>query len=198
VLNASGGHVLLSAFGASLLDMASVKLQLPIASPASAPTASAGTPPGHLTSENLDPALTSFAKAGGTTTTPTGLLCGNVTAASLAATLVPATLQTGGADACLQGYGPTNDMLDVFVNGCTVTAIIFTETVITAVQPDQINPDAPAAGAGGPYKFQVAATHVDGCTDHTGAAVTPYTACFGPAAYSMYVKIAVDRVIVKH
>ena len=191
VLNAAGGHVLLSAFGTSLLDLASIKLQLPIASPATAPVMSAGTPPGHLATENLDPTLTSFAKGGGTNAAPTGLLCGNVTAASLALTPVPAQLQSN----CNEGYGASNNMLDVFIGGCTNT---FVGTIINKVQPDQINSDAPAAGGGGLYKFQEAATHVNGCTDKNGAVVSPYTLCLAPAAYSMYVKIAVDRVILKH
>jgi hypothetical protein len=192
VLSASGGHVLLSAFGASLLDLASIKLQLPIVSPATAPTASAGSPPGHIGGEHLDPALTSFPRGGGTNAAPTGLLCGNVTAASLAATPVPAQLQSN----CSEGYGAANNMLDVFVGGCTAGIV---GSIINKLQPDQINPDAPAAGGGGLYKFQEnGGNSVNGCTDKNGAVVSPYTACLAPAAYSMYVKIAVDRVILKH
>ncbi len=192
VLNASGGHVLISAFGTSLLDMASVVLRLPITTPATTPTASTGSPPGHLASEHLDPALTSFAHGGGTNSAPTGQICGNTTALSLSQTPVPSQLQGG---TCTQGYGATNTMLDVFVGGCTNGIV---GTVIAAVQPDQINPDAPPAGAGGLYTFQETGTHVTGCKDRTGATVTPYTNCLAPAAYSTYFKVAVDRVILKH
>ncbi|HEX8794881.1 MAG TPA: hypothetical protein VF765_28235 [Polyangiaceae bacterium] len=191
VLSASGGHVLVSAFGTSLLDLASIKLQLPIASPATKPTASTGAPPGHLASEHVASTLTSFNTAGLTNTSPTGLLCGNTTAASLAGTAVPPQLQTN----CTQNFGATNNMLDVFVEGCTANIV---GTIISPVQPDQVNPDAPAAGAGGNYTFQLTGNHVTGCKDKNGTAVTPYTNCLAPAAYSTYLKFAADRVILKH
>ena len=191
VLSASGGHVLVSAFGTSLLDLASVKLQLPIASPATKPTASTGAPPGHLASENVLSTLTSFKTGGGTNTTPTGLLCGNTTAASLAGTVVPAQLQSN----CTQGFTAANNLLDVFVVGCTANIV---GTIIKAVQPDQVNPDATPAGVGGPYTFQFTGNHVTGCKDSSGTAIMPYTDCLAPAAYSTYLKIAVDRMILKH
>ena len=191
VLNATGGHVLVSAFGTSLFDLANVKLQLPIAKTATKPTASTGAAPGHLASENLDPTLTSFPTAGGTNAAPTGLLCGDTTAASLAATVVPAQLQSN----CTQGFTAANNMLDVFIDGCTANIV---GTIIAKQQPDHINPDAPAAGAGGPYTFQLTGNSVTGCKDKNGMAVTPYTACLGPAAYSSYLKMAMDRVILKH
>lgn len=196
VLTATGGHVWLSAFGTSLLDLANVKMQLPIATPATKPATATGTPPappGQLAAENIDPALASFATAGGTNGAPTGLLCGDTTAASLAATAVPAQLQSN----CKEGYGATSNMLDVFVIGCTANLV---GSIINAVQPDQINPDAPAAGAGGPYTFTFAANSntVTGCKDKNGATVTPYTDCLAPAAYSSYLKMALDRVVLKH
>lgn len=191
VLTATGGDVLVSAFGTSLLDLTGVKLQLPIGTPATTPTASTGAPPGHLASEHLDPTIKSFPTAGGTNTSPTGLLCGNTTALSLSQTQVPTQLITN----CKEGYTANNDMLDVFVGGCTVAS----GTLITATQPDQVNADVSPAGAGGPYTFQENATHnVNGCKDKSGATVTPYTDCLAPAAYSTYLKIAVDRVILKH
>jgi hypothetical protein len=192
VLSASGGHVLVSAFGTSLLDFASVKLQLTAATPATKPTASTGASPGHLATENLDPTLTSFATAGGTNTAPTGLLCGNTTAASLAATPVPSQFQTNCTD---QNFTTANNMLDVFVDGCTQTGGFV--QIITAVQPDQVNPDATPVGAGGLYTFQLTGTHVTGCKDKSGTTVS-LAACEAAAAYSTYLKIAVDRVILKH
>jgi len=190
VLNAAGGHVLVSAFGTALLDLANIKLQLPIASPATKPTASTGAPPGHLAGENLDPALTSFKTAGGTNTTPTGLLCGDTTAISLAATPVPSQLQSN----CQQNFTAANNMLDVFVDGCTNLLV---GTIINVTQPDQVNPDAPPVGAGGLYTFQLTGNKVTGCKDKSGMTVA-LAACEAAAAYSTYFKIAVDRVILKH
>jgi cysteine-rich repeat protein len=191
VLNATGGHVLVSAFGTSLLDLANVKMQLPIGTPATKPTVSTGAAPGHLASENLDPTLTSFSTAGGTNAAPTGLLCGDTTAASLAATQVPSQLQSN----CSQNFTSANNLLDVFVDGCSALIV---GSIINAVQPDQINPDATPAGAGGPYTFQLTGNHVTGCKDKNGTTVTPYTDCLAPAAYSSYLKMALDRVILKH
>jgi cysteine-rich repeat protein len=190
VLNATGGHVLVSAFGTALWDLANVKLQLPIAKTATKPTASGGAAPGHLATENLDPNLTSFPTAGGTNAAPTGLLCGDTTAASLAATVVPAQLQTN----CTQGFTAANNMLDVFIDGCTANIV---GTIIQVTQPDQINPDAPAAGAGGPYTFQLTGNKVTGCKDKSGVVQT-LSACEAAAAYSSYLKMAMDRVILKH
>ena len=195
-LNASGGHVLLPLFGNTLLDMAAAAIHLPIGG-ATTPATSAGGPPGHLVSEHLDPNLTSFDVAGGTNAAPTGSLCGNITAASMATAPVPAALQTGGTNACNENYGPTNTALDLFVGGCHVT--FFNVTVIAATQPDLSDPDATPAGGGAPYKFSEDATrHVNGCKDKNGATVTPYTSCLAPAAYSTYLKFAADRVILKH
>ncbi|HSQ65133.1 MAG TPA: DUF4215 domain-containing protein [Polyangiaceae bacterium] len=190
VLSASGGHVWMSAFGTSMLDISAVSLKLPIGTPATTPTVSTGTSPGHLASENLDPALTSFPTGGGSNTTPTGQLCGDVTAASLAATPIPSQLLS-----YCTNYNSTNSMLDVLVGGCTYSII----TIVKATQPDQVNPDATPAGAGGPYTFGLNSTHhVASCKDKNNATVSPYTLCLPPAAYSSYFKIAVDRVILKH
>ncbi len=190
-LNASGGHVLLSAFGTSLLDLANVKLQLPIGKPATKPTASTGAPPGHLASENVASTVLTFPTAGGTNAAPTGLLCGDTTALSLSQTAVPAQLQTN----CSQGYTATSNMLDVFVNGCTIG--LCGGTVIAQTQPDHINPDVTQPGAGGPYTFQLTGNKVTGCKDKNGTTVT-LSACEAAAAYSTYLKMAVDRVILKH
>jgi cysteine-rich repeat protein len=154
---------------------------------ASTPTVSQGATPGHLASENLDPTLTSFATMSG------GTLCGNISAASLATVPVPAQLAQGGADACSQGYTSANSMLDVLVGGCSV----FFFTVISATQPDQVAPAAPAAGAGGPYSLSIGSNSaVSGCTDSAGASVDVPT-CLAAAAYSAYFQFATDRVIGK-
>jgi hypothetical protein len=85
-------------------------------------------------------------------------------------------------------------MLDDFVDGCSA---LFVGSIINSEQPDQINPDATPAGAGGPYTFQLTGNHVTGCKDKNGATVN-LAACEAAAAYSTYMKIAVDRVILKH
>ena len=54
-----------------------------------------GLPPGHVFGEHLDPMLTSFATAGQPNANGAGRLCGNVTAASLAAMPLPEDLATG-------------------------------------------------------------------------------------------------------
>lgn len=192
-LTASGGHVLVSAFGTSLLDLANVTLTLPSPATATKPTASTGAPPGHLASENLDGTLVSFPTAAGTNAAPSGIICGDTTALSLAQTAVPPQLQMN----CKEGYTATSTMLDVFIGGCT-NAFCTGGTIITKTQPDQVNPDAPAVGAGPPYTFQENTSHqVVSCQDKSGTTVS-LPACEAAAAYSTYMKIAVDRVILKH
>jgi cysteine-rich repeat protein len=199
LLAASGGHVELPIFGSATLDMAEAQIQLPVGA-ASKPKASSGAAPGHLASENLDPSLTSFATAGGTNAAPTGKLCGNVTALSMSTPgSVPPSAQTGGANACTENYDATNSALDWFVTGCHVMQSIFTVEAIAPTNPDTVDTGATPAGAGGPYTFTADATHhVNACKDKNGTAVTPYTDCLAPAAYSTYLQIAVDRVILKH
>lgn len=154
---------------------------------ASTPTVSKGGTPGHLASENLDPALESFA------TTSGGTLCGNISAASLANVPVPSQLAQGGADACSAGYTSANSMLDVLVGGCSY----FFFTIIGATQPDQVDATAPAAGAGGPYSLTADSDNaVNGCVDGSGASVDLPT-CLAAAAYSAYFQFTTDRVIGK-
>jgi cysteine-rich repeat protein len=152
----------------------------------SAPTASAGTSPGHLASENLDPALTSFA------TTSGGQLCGNISASSLAAVPVPSQL-TSGSTSCTQGYTTQNSMLDVIVGGCKVFFI----TALGATQPDKADSTAPAAGAGAPYTLQTNSSRkVTGCKDKSGASVD-LDACLTAATYSTAFKFTTQRVIAR-
>ncbi len=154
------------------------------ATAASKPTESAGTTePGHLASENLDPALTSF---GGLSN---GAICGNIVAASLAAAPVPPQLQSG-ATSCGEGYGANNSMLDVFVGGCSV----FLFTIISKTQPDAVA----STTAGGPFKLSASTSSkkVDTCTDASGKSVALST-CLADAAYSTYLTFTSDRVIVR-
>ncbi|HRI67127.1 MAG TPA: DUF4215 domain-containing protein [Polyangium sp.] len=160
---------------------------------ASTPLASTGTTPGHLASENLDPALTSFATQGQPDETNAGRLCGNVGATSLDQIPVPAIL-TMGMQSCDQGYTTANTLLDVFVSGCTVFGAF---SVIAATQPDQADSTAPVAGAGAPYTFTTnAGKEVTGCRDKNNQMVDLNT-CKTAAAYSSFFKFATGRVIPK-
>ncbi len=175
-------------FGGTPLDarLSNTRVKAQIGA-SSTPTVSAGSSPGHLASENLDPTLKSF------TTTTGGQLCGNISAASLAAVPVPPQLQSGGSANCSQGYTAANSLLDVFASGCRVLFI----TALAATQPDQADPTVPAAGAGAPYQLVVGAgKKVTGCKDRTGASVDLGT-CLTSAAYSAGFKFTSERVIAR-
>jgi cysteine-rich repeat protein len=156
----------------------------------SKPTASTGATPGHLAAENLDPTLESF------TSMNNGLLCGNISAASLATVPVPSALMTGTTSCTNVTYSASNHLLDVLVTGCSTFAGII--AIINPTQPDQINPAAPAAGAGPAYTLTADGTShvVTGCTDKNGASVTLAT-CLNAAAYSSYFGFTTDRIIAK-
>ncbi len=152
---------------------------------ASTPLSSSGSPPGHLPGEHLDPSLTSFGSTQG------GELCGNVSATSLSRIALPAAL-TGGA--CSVGYLSANSLLDLLVDGCTTLGLV---SLVRATQPDQVDPAAPIAGAGGRYQLVTNSQHqVITCKDHAGSAV-PLGACLDAAAYSSFFRFSTDRVVVK-
>lgn len=131
------------------------------------------------------------------TATGAAELCGNVSAASLARSPIFAAFASGGSSACTQNYSAAaNSLLDMFVGGCTVGPSGMIQA-IKATQPDQIDPGAPLAGAGGPYKLSVNAQHqVTACKDKNNATVTLAT-CLSAAAYSSFFKFTTDRVIAK-
>ena len=160
---------------------------------ASTPLTSTGMTPGHLASENLDPAIQSFASQGQPDETNAGRLCGNVGATSLDQVPVPPAL-TMGMLACDQGYTVQNTLLDVLVSGCTVFGAF---SVIAATQPDQADSTAPVAGAGAPYTLTTnAGKEVTGCRDKNNQMVDVNT-CKTAAAYSSFFKFATGRVIPK-
>ncbi|MGH7293363.1 MAG: DUF4215 domain-containing protein [Polyangiaceae bacterium] len=195
-LTAGPGTVWVSFSAGQTLEMVNTTLHLPVGA-SSVPVETAGTtPPGHVPGEHLDPAVSSFATGGGTNTAATGYVCGAITAASLATSVIPSALLPGGADQCNQGYTTANSMLDVFVGGCS--ASVFNVTVIKSTQPDTNDPDAPAAGAGGAYTLSASASTrmVNGCKDKSGATVS-LSACLAAAAYSSYLHLAVDRVVLR-
>ena len=171
--------------GPTILHMSGAHLRSNIGG-TTKPAISSGGTPGHLVSENLDPALMSFA------TTTNGELCGNISAASLATVPVPAALLSG-FGACSEGYTASNRLLDVLVNGCTGP---FSIAEINKTQPDQVDPAAPVAGAGAPYTLTLTGVTVTGCRDKNNASVA-LPACLTAAAYSSDFNFTSDRVIAK-
>src|SRR5690606_3742011 len=131
------------------LNMSNVILSVTLGA-TSAPTTTTANPPGHLPSENLDPALVSYQNGGQKTTNGSGKLCGNVSAASLAQVPIPSALVGGGLFSCSQNYTASNSLLDAIVGGCTV----FFTPQIAPTQPDAQDPGVPAVGAGPPYVLQ--------------------------------------------
>ncbi|MDI1443583.1 DUF4215 domain-containing protein [Polyangium sp. 6x1] len=176
------------------LKLSSARLTMSVGD-ASTPLVSGGTTPGHLASEHLDPALQTFASTGQPDDSGAGRLCGNVSAASLDQVPVPADLAAGGTIACDQGYTTQNSLLDVMVSGCTVFGFV---NVISAIQPDEADPNAPVAGAGGPYSLTTNAMTkaVNACRDKNNQTVDLNT-CLNAAAYSSFFKFATGRVIAK-
>lgn len=197
VLNAGPGFLTLNVFlgGApAALRMSQARMNATIGN-ASAPLMSTGDTPGHLASENLNPAITTFETMAQPNATAGAKLCGNVTAESLNQVPVPQALLIG-TTACNQGYTATNTFLDVLIGGCNVTFLNL--PVIIVRQPDQQDPSAPDAGAGFPYTFTPdnITKKVNGCRDKNNAMVN-LSQCLADAAYSAYFKFASDRVIGK-
>jgi cysteine-rich repeat protein len=200
VLNATGRLNLLTSVGGSLASLAvsGAKITMAIGG-ANVPTsAAAAAPPGHVAGERLLPTLQSYATAGGTSSAPTGQMCGNIAASSLDTTLPPASLLPGGANACNEKYTTANRLIDIMVGGCTVKVLFVNVSAINKTQPDQIDPAAAMAGAGAPYQLIADPTtkRVTTCKDKTGTVVA-LPACLSAAAYSMSFKYATDRVIIK-
>jgi cysteine-rich repeat protein len=117
------------------LGMLAVRMRASIGS-STTPMTFSGKDQGHLSSENLDPSLQSFASTVGN-----GVgegMCGNVTVASLASVPVPSAF-TSGTAACIQApgshsYTAANSLLDVIVGGCT--ALGGFAVLVNATQPD--------------------------------------------------------------
>jgi cysteine-rich repeat protein len=172
--------------GPTVLHMSGAHLRSNVGGVSKPVLSSGGSTPGHLASENLDPALVSFA------TMSNGELCGNISAASLATVPVPAALLSG-VGACNQGYTAANHLLDVLVGGCNGFLNI---AEVNPTQPDQFDPAVPAAGAGAPYTLTIANKAVTGCRDKNGTAVA-LPACLAAAAYSSDFDFTTDRVIAK-
>lgn len=194
VLTTAPGKVKLPLLSNLPLDLSSTKLKLSV-SAASKPLVSAGSSPGHLVSEHLDPALTSFTSTG--TQAIASQLCGNLSAASLKNELLPADYLENGATPCIQKYKANSTYLDVLVGGCTLFTNNVFVFVSVATQPDQVDAGLPQAAGGGPYKLSANGNHVvTGCKDKNGTTVA-LAACLNAAAYSSAYKLTTNRVIVK-
>lgn len=172
---------IVSPLGGGVLAMSGVVLMADIGSTSAPLESTNGFPPGHLPSEHINPALLSFASM------TNGQWKGNISAAALAAIPYNLTISTD------QGYTSSNSMLDLLVSGATTFGFI---RLVYPTQPDQVDTNAPLAGAGPPYRFTVNASKmVTGCLDRTGTAV-PLAAALESAAYSAYFTFTTDRVIV--
>jgi cysteine-rich repeat protein len=195
VLNATPGRIQLPLLSDLPIDLSSVQVRLHLGA-SSAPLASSGVAPGHLASEHLRAELVSFANAGPPPpgNTDPGQLCGNLSAASLAAVPIPAAYATGGASPCSEGYSASRSFLDLLVGGCTVTG----DELVSPTQPDQTDLDAPQAGTGAPYRLTTnAMSHlVSGCRDKSNATVN-LAACLKAGAYSSAYRLKTGRVIIK-
>lgn len=170
------------------LQISQGKVQVKLGS-TSTPKTSTGNPPGHLASEHLDPALTSFQTGGTQNDNGAGKLCGNVSAYSMSKVML-----TDGITGVCSAYKANNSLLDLIVGGCRVLVVV---EAVAATQPDQSDPAKLPAGTTPPYKLSAGSNkQVNGCKDKNGKTV-PLDACLQAAAYSSYFKLATDRVIIK-
>jgi cysteine-rich repeat protein len=191
VLSASGSLDLALVLGGTMASQLHMSGAMLSASPAlpNAPTESTNAmAPGHLPAEHLASTVTSFPTMTG------GSLCGNVSAASLAAIPLTSSITTG-ICGTVGGYTSSNSLLDLIVGGC------LGGIAIVATNPDQTDSAQPAFGAGYPYTLQVnSSTHkVVSCQDknHTMSTTAAQLAtCEAAAAYSSYFLFTSDRVII--
>ncbi|MBX3230579.1 MAG: hypothetical protein KIT84_00065 [Labilithrix sp.] len=182
----SGGQLAASGNVAFSLALGAAPADVSLSGAKLKATVGAASAPGNVpASVGLDPSLKTFA------TLTNGQVCGNVSAASLAAVPVPEQLTTG-STSCSQGYTTSNSMLDVIVGGCRVFII----TALGATQPDKADPTVPAAGAGAPYKLTQTGNRVTGCRDKNNASV-PLDACLKSAAFSAGFKFTSQRANVR-
>jgi cysteine-rich repeat protein len=133
-----------------------------------APTASTGATPGHLASEHLDGAISSFRTASA------GTMCGKITASSLNTVTMPTALQ---GLLCGFKFDATNHLLDALVGGCGA--------IIAATQPD-------GSTDGNTYTLTMSNNKITGCT---GGA--PFPDCLDKATYSSSFLFTADRIIGK-
>jgi cysteine-rich repeat protein len=174
---------LLFALQPALVKLFDTKVEALVDGLVTAPTVSTtGTPPGHLASEHLSPALTSVQGSS------TGAMCSNVSAESLFNTPMPIALLFTCTDATGQvaAFTPDNHLLDVFVAGC----LVFGTPGISPTQPD-----GSRDGATYHFAFDSETLAVTSCTKDAQPALL--TDCVNNATYSSFFKFAADRVIIK-
>jgi hypothetical protein len=163
------------------LAMSAVVVKATVGSSSAPLQSTNGFPPGHLPGEHIDPALISFSFL------TNGQMKGNISAASLAA--IPYNLGV----ATDQGYTSSNSILDLVVSGATTFGGFI--RLVYPTQPDQVDTNAPIAGAGPPYRFTANASHmVTGCLDRNNTSV-PLATALRSAAYSAYLTFTTDRII---
>jgi fibronectin type 3 domain-containing protein len=136
------------------------------------------TPRGHLTSENLDPALVTFAS------TSAGRFCGNISARSFSTAPIPTSLIGCSSFNCSRCYTSANTWLDLIVGGCTVLGI-------QQVKPTQ--PDTSTTGSS--YSFTTNATTkaVTACQiNNVNASLSD---CLDQATFSSFYQFTTNRVI---
>jgi len=179
------------------LDLWNAKLQVQVGAPTAPTLSTDGMTPGHLASEHIKSGLTTFETTGVGSNGPTGELCGNVTAASLATVVCPPLIAVGGVAACDENYTPSNSLLDVLVGGCNTQGI----GVISPTQPDQQETTVSfPSGTTGPYVLSASgsAGKLDTCKDSSSTPKTvPLATCLAGLAYSSAFQFQTDRVILK-
>jgi hypothetical protein len=186
VLNSGPGQLSFpNPLAGGAMVLSSTYLRANIGAPSAPLTSTNHFPPGHRAGTTLEPGLMTFA------TMAQGQMRGNISAASLAATPIPAALASGGLTACSQNYNVGNSFLDLITGGCSV--FIFGQ-VIFSTQPDQFDPNAPILGAGPPYTFTRTGNSVTGARDRLNGSVN-LQAALNASAYSTYFTFTTDRVI---
>ena len=179
--------------GTGSFSMSSLLLRATTGAADTPRSATGAAPPGHLSSERLNPAITSFATSGASAS---GTLCGNISAASLDATPIPSAFVGCGTGKCTRCYTSAESLLDLLVGGCVVATGLAVLPTVVATQPDAFNEYVLPAGAGAPYALSFSGKSVTGCRDKNGSTVTLST-CLNAAAYSSLFKYSTNRVIIR-
>ncbi len=183
-LSGSGGSADLNFATYGDLHVSTVVMAAAVDSPPTHLTVASGySPPGYPSTDPVDPTQVTFPSMSA------GQLKFNLSAASLASTSIPTSLQ---GTKCSQAFTSSSTWLDVLVAGCSPGF----GTAVSPTQPDQSDPAAAVAGAGAPYVLTLTHNVVSGCKDKNGTLVVLQT-CLHAAAYSDYLSFTTDRVIGK-
>lgn len=157
------------------------KVDAQIDNSVAAPEVSTGAAPGHLASEHLDPAITTF------TTSSGGAMCSDVSVKSFLDTPMPGILLLSCQDADGNPvFTDQNHLLDAFIAGCSIFGSP------AGIAPTQ--PDGSLDGATYHFAFDSTTRQVTTCTRN--GAPAELDDCAAQATYSSYFKFQSDRVIV--